>query len=270
MKYCCKLHLFTVLLQLRLYYAITLQKYAGMKRRWLIYVVFFAVLLITFYIALFSINDFSKANLAVINPNVQDFAFTDQNGKPFTNRQVDGKVYVAEYFFTTCKGICPIMNASMRRVYDAYKSDSGFCIVSHTCMPETDSIPMLKAYEQYMLGGNLQQNKDGSYRVDSVIRNRLQESGNWFFVTGDKAALYRMARQSYIIDNNQRDTAQKISDQFIHTQFFALVDKQRQVRGIYDGLKQPEVDKLIQDIKALLKEKRPNSRFMNGFSNTPN
>lgn len=79
-----------------------------------------------------------------------------------------------------------------------------------------------------------------------------------------------MARESYLIDNHQYDSLQNIGDQFIHTQFFALVDKQRRVRGIYDGLKEDEIQKLITDIKGLLKEKAVNSRFINGFSSTPN
>jgi protein SCO1/2 len=80
----------------------------------------------------------------------------------------------------------------------------------------------------------------------------------WNFVTGDKTALYNMARHSYLIDNNKPDTAQNIADQFIHTQLFALVDKQTRVRGIYDGLKEAEMQKLLKDIAALLKEKHQN------------
>jgi protein SCO1 len=124
-----------------------------------------------------------------------------------------------------------------------------------------------------MLTGKLAKNADGSLRIDDEGISTAATgtaATNWFFVTGNKAALYKMARESYIIDNNQRDTAQKISDQFLHTQFFALVDKQRRVRGIYDGLKTAEVDKLIDDIPGLLKEKAPKATFRNGFSNTPN
>ena len=96
------------------------------------------------------------------------------------------------------------------------------------------------------------------------------QNPNWNFVTGDKAALYKMARQSYGIDDGKPDSAQ-IKDQFLHTQFFALVDKQRRVRGmVYDGLNNDEVEKLITDIKGLLKEKITTKRFMNGFSSNPN
>jgi protein SCO1/2 len=244
-----------------------------MNKRILIYIGFFVLLLGAFYLLLFRDYDFSKSNLMVRNDNVQDFAFINQDGKKISEREVEGKVYVAEYFFTTCKGICPKMNANMRRVFDAFKDEPDFMILSHTCMPETDSVPLLKAYEAKMLNGKLERNKDGSYKIeyDSTTNNKQQTTNtNWNFVTGDKALLYKMARQSYGIDNGKPDSAQ-IKDQFIHTQFFALVDKQRRVRGmVYDGLNNDEVDKLITDIKGLLKEKITTKRFMNGFSSDPN
>jgi len=218
----------------------------------------------------FSDYDFSKSNLAVIN-DVQDFSFINQDGKTISQNDVDGKVYVAEYFFTTCRGICPKMNANMRRVFNAYRDEPGFMIVSHTCMPEVDSVPLLKAYEAKMVNGKLEQNADGSYRVDYDTANHQQIiNPNWNFVTGDKTSLYKMARQSYMIDNNKPDSTQQIKDQFIHTQFFALVDKNRRLRGVYDGLKEDEMQKLLADIKGLLKEKITSKRFMNGFSSNPN
>jgi protein SCO1 len=243
-----------------------------MRRKLLIYGGFFAILLVIFYIFLFSFTDFFSSGLPVINADVKDFSFTSQDNKPFTQQDVEGKVYVTEYFFTTCTGICPIMNANMRRVYDAYKTEKDFLILSHTCMPETDSVPVLKAYQQKMLTGTLVKNADGSLRIEGsgTAGATGTAAGNWYFVTGDKADLYKMARESYIIDNNQQDTAQKITEQFLHTQFFALVDKQRRVRGVYDGLKMAEVDKLLGDIKKLLKEKVAKATFRNGFSNTPN
>ncbi len=184
---------------------------------------------------------------------VKEFSFIDQNGKAFTEREVEGKVYVAEYFFTTCKGICPKMNANMKEVYNKFKDESEFAIVSHTCMPETDSVPLLKNYEKKMIG----------------TVNHRQKTGNWFFLTGNKDSLYRIARESYLLDN-EKNNNQNIADQFIHTQFFAVVDKQRRVRGIYDGLKQEEVEKLINDIKGLLKESKSTpSGISSPFSNNP-
>jgi protein SCO1 len=229
-----------------------------MKKKWPLYLGFFVVLFALYYVFVFSITDISQSNLPVINNNVQPFSFVDQNGKTITQNDVDGKVYVTEYFFTTCKGICPKMNANMRRVFDEFKNDSNFIIISHTCMPETDSVPLLKKYEAKMLLGSLIKNDDGSYKLntDSVLVSRpLPLNNNWLFVTGDKKALYGMARHSYLIDNNKTDTLSNIEEQFIHTQLFALVDKQTRVRGIYDGLKEPEIQKLLNDIKGLLKEK---------------
>lgn len=237
----------------------------------LIYLVFFALLLSGFYLMLPK-GMLTKSSLPVINPNVPAFSFIDQNGDTLTDRKTEGRVYVAEFFFTTCKGICPIMNANMQRVYDQFKSEPDFMILSHTCMPETDSVPLLKAYEARMLNGKLKKNADGSYKteIDSALLLQPVKTVNWFFVTGDKAALYKMARQGYLIDNNKPDSLQNIQDQFIHTQFFALVDKNRRVRAIYDGLKEVELQKLFTDIKELLKEKVDHPRFMNGFSNNPN
>ena len=244
-----------------------------MGRRILFYSSFFVVLIVVFLYFVYKDEDLSKSLLPVINADVQNFSFTNQDGKTITENNVEGKVYVAEYFFTTCKGICPKMNANMRRVFDKYKDEPNFLILSHTCMPETDSVPLLKAYEAQMIDGKLGKNEDGSFKIeyDSTTNHKLQTTNtNWNFVTGDKALLYKMARQSYMIDNNKPDSTQTLADQFIHTQFFALVDNQRRVRGIYDGLNEEEMQKLFKDIKGLLKEKVVPKRFMNGFSNNPN
>lgn len=265
-----KYHFIQIRIQVNQPNCSTFTKNIAMRRRWVIYIGFFIVLLTVFYFFLFSSVDFSASKLPVINSNVKAFDFINQDGQHFTEKEIEGKVYVADFFFTTCRGICPRMNANMRRVYDNFKNEPDFMIVSHTCMPETDSVPLIKAYEQLMRTGKLVKMADGSYRVIKDSANTTAEGlSNWTFLTGDKQLLYDMARQSYVIDNNQQDTTQKISDQFIHTQFFALVDKQRRVRGIYDGLKDDEIQKLLKDIKDLLKEKAPKSRFSNGFSNTP-
>jgi protein SCO1 len=241
-----------------------------MSRKILGYIVFFAVLLTGFLFFVFKDEDLSKSFLPVLNDDVQAFSFVNQDGKTVTENTVEGKVYVAEYFFTTCKGICPKMNANMRRVYDTYKDEPNFLIISHTCMPETDSVPLLKDYEAKMINGDLKKNADGSYKIEYDSGKRSAINSNWNFVTGDKALLYKMARQAYKIDNNKPDTNQVMADQFIHTQFFAVVDKHRRVRGIYDGLKEDEILKLLTDIKGLLKEKVTTKRFVNGFGNNPN
>lgn len=234
-----------------------------------IYVVFFAVLLAVFYYAVFRNYDFSASSLGVINPAVPAFSFTNQDGKTITQKDTDDKVYVVEYFFTTCKGICPKMNANMRRVYDAYKDRKDFLILSHTCQPEVDSVPLMKAYEQKMINAKLLKADDGSYSISKNEATTNAVNTNWIFLTGKKDSLYKMARVGYIIDNQKPDSTQNIANQFIHTQFFAVVDRYRRVRAVYDGLKEDEIQKLLLDIKSLLKEKVDHTRFMNGFSNAP-
>jgi protein SCO1/2 len=204
-----------------------------MKKKIIVYSVFFVLLLSGFYLLLSFTKGYFDVRLPVMS-YVQDFSFTDQNNKPVTQHNIDGKVYVANYFFTTCKGICPKMNFNLKGVYDLFKNDKDFAIISHTSMPETDSVPLLKAYEHKMIG------------------NDTHNAAEWYFVTGDKDSLYKMARQSYLLDNEKNNT-ENIREAFIHTQFFALVDKQKRVRGIYDGLKPDEIAKMEKDISKLLK-----------------
>jgi protein SCO1 len=232
-------------------------------KKWKWYLLFFGLLLSGFYYVVFSYTDIRQSRLPVINANVQPFAFTNQHGQTITQQHTDGKVYVAEFFFTTCKGICPRMNANMRRVYDAFKTDSNFVILSHTCMPETDSVPVLKKYEQTMLTGTLVKNSDGTHKIEAVPNSAEVQQQQWQFLTGDKKALYGMARHSYMIDENKTDTLAAIQDQFIHTQFFSLLDKQGRVRGIYDGLKEDEIKKLLRDAKELLAETTPTRSLVN-------
>ena len=241
------------------------------KYIWVLYVLFFSLLLGAFYLAISSEPNFYSSKLAVINSSIPDFKFVNQDGKIFTQKNTAEKVYVVEYFFTTCKGICPRMNANMRRIFDNFKDEKDFMIVSHTCMPETDSVPLLKSYEERMINGTLIRAEDGTYKISNTGEGNVSavNKTNWNFVTGDKAQLYKMARQGYMIDNGKPDSTQ-IKDQFIHTQFFALVDKYGRLRGIYDGLKEEEIEKLMADITGLLKEKVDHSRFLNGFINSPN
>src|SRR6202158_2414053 len=118
-----------------------------MKKKILIYGGFFVVLLTAFFLFLFSGTDYYKVKLPVMN-YVQNFSFTSQDGNTVNEHDVDGKVYVADYFFTTCKGICPKMNANLATIFEKFRNDSDFAIVSHTSLPETDSVPLLKAYEE--------------------------------------------------------------------------------------------------------------------------
>ena len=196
------------------------------------YIAFFAILVVVFYFVLSSnIPDFSKKKVAPIS-YVRPFNFIDQDGRPFTQENVAGKVYVAEYFFTTCKGICPIMNNNLKSVYQEMKNEKDFMILSHTCDPEIDSAAKLKWYS-----------------------DSLGVSGsNWVFLTGRKDSLYKAARVSYVIDDPKNNLV-SIEDDFLHTQFWALVDRKGDVIRIYDGLKESQVSALVSDAKKLLKEK---------------
>ena len=200
------------------------------KKSW-IYIGFFTLLVIGFYFVLTAlIPDFNKKRIPPVS-YVRPFAFTDQNGKIFTEKDIAGKVCVAEYFFTTCQGICPIMNANMKKVYERFKHEKDFLILSHTSDPGTDSAVRLKKYAD-ALGVS---------------------SPPWIFLTGRKDSLYNMARVSYVIDD-PANNLKSIDDQFIHSQNWALVDKNGYVKGIYDGLKQNEINALIREIEKLLKE----------------
>ena len=197
-----------------------------MSKKGMFYTGFFLTLTIVFYMA---VKKYLVPNNTI--SVVQPFSFINQDGVPVTNEDVKGKVYVAEYFFTTCQGICPLMNNNMKKVYERFKNEKDFLILSHTCDPENDSAAQLKKYADSM-------------GVDTK---------HWIFLTGRKDSLYRMARISYTIDdpaNNLKD----INDDFLHTQFWALVSKEGQVKGVYDGLKESERDAMIKDIKKLLKE----------------
>ncbi len=196
-----------------------------------LYLLFFTVLLLTFYYFVFRGTDNWKVKMPVLS-YVQPFSFTNQDGVAVTDKNLLNKITVVEYFFTTCKGICPKLNTNMKQVYEIYKNEPDFQILSHTCNPDTDSVSVLKHYS------------------DSLQVNTKK----WIFLTGRKDSLYQMARGSYLLDD-PKNNVENIEDQFIHTQFFALVDRQGKVRGkIYDGLKMLEVEQLKQDISKLLKE----------------
>ena len=218
-----------------------------MKKRLLGYGLFFVLLTIGFLYFVFAGTDNWKSKLPVIS-YVKPFSFISQDGANITEHNLQGKVTVVEFFFTTCKGICPKMSGSMKKLYKEFKDEPDFLILAHTVQPETDSVARLKFYADSM-------------KIDTK---------KWFLVTGRKDSLYNAARGSYLLDD-PKNNLEKIEDQFIHTQFFALVDKNGQVRGgVYDALKTDEMKKLTDDIKGLLKEKMGPSGFVNSvFTNNP-
>jgi len=200
------------------------------KKIWF-YSLFFLVLIIGFYFMLTRlIPGFGKVGLPQIS-KVRDFSFLNQNGERITNKDVEGKVYLAEFFFTTCPGICPKMNTNLRPIYEKYKNNPDFLILSHTVNPSTDSVGQLKHYADSM-------------GVDAR---------HWIFLTGKKDSLYLAARLSYQLDDPKNNFS-PIDEQFIHTQYFALVDKNGNVRSIIDGLKKDELIEMQGEIDALLKE----------------
>jgi protein SCO1/2 len=200
------------------------------KKAWF-YSLFFLVLIVGFYFMLTKlIPGYGKVGLPQLN-KVRSFSFLDQNGEIVTNKNVEGKVYISEFFFTTCPGICPKMNTNLRPVYEKYKSEPDFAILSHTVNPSTDSVARLKKYAD-SLGVKLP---------------------HWIFLTGSKDSLYLAARLSYMLDDPKNNVS-PIDEQFIHTQFFALVDKNGYVRSIVDGLKKDEITEMEKEIDELLKE----------------
>ncbi len=203
-----------------------------MKKKSLYYILFFILLFFAFYFIMGKvIPGFTKKKDTTIS-EVLPFSFINMDGKPFTNKDVAGKVYVAEYFYTTCHGICPKMNNNMRKVYNRFKNEDGFLILSYTCDPETDSAARLKHY------------------ADSLGVS----TSKWIFLTGRKDSLYYHARLSYQIDD-PKNNLKNIDDDFMHTQFWALVDKNGKVKHIYDGLKPSEVNQMIDDIETLLNKR---------------
>lgn len=208
---------------------------------------FFVLLIIGFYFALTRFVPGFGAPLLPVLSYVPPFSFDNQQGRRITDKDMAGKVYVAEYFFTTCKGICPKMNVNMKRLSDDLAGETDFRILSYTVDPETDSVGRMKHY------------------ADSLGA----DPGRWWFLTGRKDSLYHLARNGYLLDD-PKNNALNINEQFLHTQFVALVDRGGRVRKIYDGLKQDELDELEKDISALLKEKAVAPRIANSlFTNNP-
>ncbi|MDX1348984.1 MAG: SCO family protein [Putridiphycobacter sp.] len=165
---------------------------------------------------------------------VSDFSFVNQYNDTITQVNIEGKICVVNYFFTTCGSICPIMNDQMKRVQTEFKSDDWLMLLSHTVWPEGDSVPRLYDY---------------SLRYEAI-------PSKWWFLTGTKAELYTMARKSYLIVPDENDPKYDHGNEsdFIHTENFVLVDPNRKIRGMYDGTDPDEISELIKDIYDLKRE----------------
>lgn len=160
---------------------------------------------------------------------IGNFRLVNQDSATVTNETLDGKIYVADFFFTSCRTICPIMKTQMMRVYEAVEDDPEVAIVSHTIDPDYDTVGLLHDYAE-RLGVN---------------------SNKWHFLTGNKDSIYYLAQTSYFI-TAMEDDAQE--DGFIHSGAFLLIDKEGRIRGKYDGTKPEPIDKLLKDIEILKKE----------------
>lgn len=160
---------------------------------------------------------------------IPDFAFVDQDSNTVTNKTYENKIYVADFFFTTCPTICPVMKTQLLRVYDKFKDNPQVGILSHTIDPRHDSVAVLKAYAK-----------------------RLGVSGNfWHFVTGDRDKIYEIGQKDYLVTAGEDSTA---AGGIIHSGAFLLIDKKRRIRGQYDGTKEDQVSHLLKDMDILLKE----------------
>lgn len=160
---------------------------------------------------------------------IADFAFTNQNGKIVTQKDYEGKIYVADFFFTTCKTICPLMTNNMTWLQEQIKNNPKVMLLSHSVTPDIDSVPVLKKY--------------------ALEKGAID--GKWNLVTGNKRDIYYIARKSYLAVKT--GNPEEMYD-MVHTENFVLVDSKRRVRGFYDGTKREDVTKLLEDINFLCSE----------------
>lgn len=211
------------------------------------YRIFFGVLLVfsIIVISLFYSALKPKKTLPIFNPSdvnpelvdttvqyvankhfISDFSFTNQNGKTITQKDYEGKIYVADFFFTTCKSICPKMTTNLVDVQKAFLHNPKVKLLSFSVMPDVDSVSVLKEYA----------------KINGVVDSK------WNLVTGDKKAIYTMARKSYLAVKQGKPDEQY---DMVHTENFVLVDSKKRVRGFYDGTNKAEIQRLIEDINWL-------------------
>ena len=205
-----------------------------------VFIVLSAIILTLFYSALKPKKTLPIYNPADVNPElvdstvqyiskyhtIADFSFTNQNGKTITQKDYEGKIYVADFFFTTCGSICPKMTTNLSDVQKAFANNPKVKLLSFTVFPETDSVPVLKAYAK---------------------KNQVNDT-KWNLVTGDKKEIYTLARKSYLAVKLGKPS--ELYD-MVHTENFVLVDTKKRVRGFYDGTNKDDIKRLIEDITFL-------------------
>jgi len=165
------------------------------------------------------------------NHKVSDFELINQNGETITEADYEGKIYVADFFFTRCMTICPVMTTNMGKLQEAFLNDDDVLFLSHSVTPDIDSVSVLKAYA-----------------IDKGVVD-----AKWNITTGDKKHIYKLARKSYFAVLEDGDGG--LQD-FVHTENFILVDKKKQIRGFYDGTNPEDIERLILDIRILKNESK--------------
>jgi protein SCO1/2 len=174
---------------------------------------------------------YSQAQLDSVQKHViGHFQFTDQSGAIISEESVKGKIYVANFFFTVCPSICPTMTQNLLSVQQAFRGDEDIMLLSHSVMPATDDVAQLKKYAE-------------RWKIDS---------GQWHLLTGDKAQIYQLARQSYFAEKEMG--MQKYKNEFLHTENAFLIDKNGYIRGVYNATLALDIENMIHDIKTLKAE----------------
>lgn len=161
---------------------------------------------------------------------IPSFEFVNQFGEKVTDTTYEGKIYIADFFFTSCPGICPRLAKNMRKLQEAFKDDDDVMLLSHSVTPVKDSVPVLYSY---------------------AIENKV-DAKKWNLVTGDKKAIYEIARKAYFADEDFVKTQDE--DAFIHTENFILIDQKGRIRGVYNGTLAIEIDRILRHIKLLKME----------------
>ena len=161
---------------------------------------------------------------------IRDFKLINQEGEMITQEAFKDKIYITNFFFTSCPGICPKMANHMKMLQEEFKDDDELLLLSHSVTPELDSIAVLKEY--------------------ALVREIV--SGKWHLATGERSEIYDLGRNAYFVEENLGKA--KTIDEFLHTENFVLIDKNKHIRGIYNGLNKVSVQQLITDIKTLKKE----------------